>query len=938
MATSARLDELKKKFDENPRRYFAPLANEYRKLGDLTQAVALCRAHLPNQPGHISGHIVLAQALYEARELGESRQIFEASLDLDPENLIALRYLGDIAREQGEPGIARGWYERVLDADPRNDEIAQLLGQLEPVPQPAAAALEGAGEFGAPEESTVATLASADEDASFVTTTSFELDADGADREGTAELPAEAVTSAWESASPVDAPDHFAEPDELLHDLPAADSPMSFFEETSPSESYEHVTDASLSDPFFGAAETAGTLASGELEAVSDAHVDDWFSSAPAAGEDEVSAPAQTAPAGAFEDSFFPDLSHVTPAASTAVDPAPSAEDSTPAIAALRASDLSTIPTPPFLAALDADEPGLELAPEASGEAEAASMVNAAAASDESVEDFSPDFLSADSPATAGTPEVEPAVAYGEALPESLADEWPTEATPSWNATTADRSAYPAGVVDASVADTSAFESQDAPQDDAGLAEPVAATAASAWPPADETDDPTLEVEVIPEVEEPVPAQLVVTGQALPSIDAFFGTDSFIESVEASDAESSTLEIASADAWTVDSSEPVEILGERDGEPASALSAEAPVADGEGFVVEYAEFVPPTADETPYIASSIAVPIESEDAAITYDAYNVGAPELGAHEPFAMESPSQHDDAAAINSDEALQPPADAVSPVEGLLSREVPAVEDFAHVDADEQSAAAPAFVTETMAELYLQQGFQVEALAIYRQLLAQNPGDQALLDRVSAIERGASSTVVDGIAPRDAIDRAGQPVRQFFAHFARRAPRARGNGGSEGGFEGATSGAVVDDRRGSESEGRTAGAANRDEALTVPDETPVAPSLTTLFAAGVVSAADDDAATHLASAFGGAEFGGAEFAGAEAPPASRSAERELSLEHLFRDVPAHSSGAVTLDEYYQGSSPGASDPAALQGEGGEEHGADIEQFTAWLEGLKKK
>lgn len=29
MATSARLDELKKKFDENPRRYFAPLATPF---------------------------------------------------------------------------------------------------------------------------------------------------------------------------------------------------------------------------------------------------------------------------------------------------------------------------------------------------------------------------------------------------------------------------------------------------------------------------------------------------------------------------------------------------------------------------------------------------------------------------------------------------------------------------------------------------------------------------------------------------------------------------------------------------------------------------------------------------------------------------------------------------------------------------------------------
>ena len=39
---ASRLDELKKRFEENPRRFFAPLANEYRKAGDLDQAIALC--------------------------------------------------------------------------------------------------------------------------------------------------------------------------------------------------------------------------------------------------------------------------------------------------------------------------------------------------------------------------------------------------------------------------------------------------------------------------------------------------------------------------------------------------------------------------------------------------------------------------------------------------------------------------------------------------------------------------------------------------------------------------------------------------------------------------------------------------------------------------------------------------------------------------------
>src|SRR5215831_3177082 len=127
MANSARIDELRKKFDENPRRYFAPLANEYRKSGDPEQAVFICQEYLPQQPGHMSGHIVYGQALYELSRFDEARAVFETALSLDPENLIALRHLGDIARQAGDTRGAREWYQRVLEADPRNEEIAQVM-------------------------------------------------------------------------------------------------------------------------------------------------------------------------------------------------------------------------------------------------------------------------------------------------------------------------------------------------------------------------------------------------------------------------------------------------------------------------------------------------------------------------------------------------------------------------------------------------------------------------------------------------------------------------------------------------------------------------------------------------------------------------------------------------------------------------------------------
>src|SRR3954451_4078751 len=123
-ASSARIDELRKKFDENPRRYFAPLANEYRKAGDLEQAIFICQEYLPQQPGHMSGHIVYGQALYEAGRMDEARGVFETALTLDPENLIALRHLGDIAKTTNDVGSARNWYLRVLEVDPRNEEIA----------------------------------------------------------------------------------------------------------------------------------------------------------------------------------------------------------------------------------------------------------------------------------------------------------------------------------------------------------------------------------------------------------------------------------------------------------------------------------------------------------------------------------------------------------------------------------------------------------------------------------------------------------------------------------------------------------------------------------------------------------------------------------------------------------------------------------------------
>ncbi len=127
MAEHSRVEDLRKRYHENPRRFFAPLANEYRKAGLLDRALLLCQKHVPEQPGNMNGLVVYGRILFESGNTDEAREPFERALTVDPENLIALLYLGDIARLGGDVATAQRWYERVLELDHRNNQVRNLL-------------------------------------------------------------------------------------------------------------------------------------------------------------------------------------------------------------------------------------------------------------------------------------------------------------------------------------------------------------------------------------------------------------------------------------------------------------------------------------------------------------------------------------------------------------------------------------------------------------------------------------------------------------------------------------------------------------------------------------------------------------------------------------------------------------------------------------------
>ena len=110
MASSARIDELKQKFDENPRRYFAHLANEFRKVGDLEQEILICEAYLPRRPGRGGGRGGGGRARGGGGRRGGARGGGRTARALDPDILIALGHLGVFAARQGDATSARRWF------------------------------------------------------------------------------------------------------------------------------------------------------------------------------------------------------------------------------------------------------------------------------------------------------------------------------------------------------------------------------------------------------------------------------------------------------------------------------------------------------------------------------------------------------------------------------------------------------------------------------------------------------------------------------------------------------------------------------------------------------------------------------------------------------------------------------------------------------------
>jgi tetratricopeptide (TPR) repeat protein len=130
VAYTSEIDKLEARFRDNPKgRNFAPLADAYRKAGLIDNAVDLCQNGLKLHPDYVSAYIVYARCLVDKKDDPSALGVFKKVLELDGENIIALRGLAELAERNGKYEAEVEWLARLLNADPMNGDAAEALAR-----------------------------------------------------------------------------------------------------------------------------------------------------------------------------------------------------------------------------------------------------------------------------------------------------------------------------------------------------------------------------------------------------------------------------------------------------------------------------------------------------------------------------------------------------------------------------------------------------------------------------------------------------------------------------------------------------------------------------------------------------------------------------------------------------------------------------------------
>ena len=110
---------------------FVPLAEEYKKTGDIEMAIYVLLEGLKSNPDYVTARSSLGKLLLAKGDLEGAQKEFEEVVKTNPDNLLAQKKLGDLFILRNRPLDAIPHYKIALSLNPGDAELASLILDVE---------------------------------------------------------------------------------------------------------------------------------------------------------------------------------------------------------------------------------------------------------------------------------------------------------------------------------------------------------------------------------------------------------------------------------------------------------------------------------------------------------------------------------------------------------------------------------------------------------------------------------------------------------------------------------------------------------------------------------------------------------------------------------------------------------------------------------------
>lgn len=110
---------------------FAPLAEAYRKMGLLQQALEICERGIKYNPDYTSGLVAYGKVLFELKKYEEAIDIFEHSTQLKSDNILAYKMKALCQIKVNKYADALKTYKHVQFLNPKDEQAIKFINNWE---------------------------------------------------------------------------------------------------------------------------------------------------------------------------------------------------------------------------------------------------------------------------------------------------------------------------------------------------------------------------------------------------------------------------------------------------------------------------------------------------------------------------------------------------------------------------------------------------------------------------------------------------------------------------------------------------------------------------------------------------------------------------------------------------------------------------------------